>query len=85
MDEMLQCRLPNRMAGNRWRVDILLALFLVPHVTLLLKDTELRSNCGVGRLTRQIRENFGDCGAAKPIDDVHDLALTPAQARVKSP
>src|SRR5262245_11845719 len=84
MDEMLQCRLPHRMAWNPWRVDILLALFLVPDVTLLLEDAELRSNGGVGRLAGQFREDLGDCDAAKPVDDVHDLALAPGQARVKS-
>jgi hypothetical protein len=66
------------MAGNRWRVDILLALFLVPDVTLLLEDAELCSNLGVGWRAGQFRKNLANCGAAKPIEDVHDLALAPA-------
>ena len=81
---MFQRRLPHRMAGNRRCVDILLALFLVPDVSLLLENAQLRPDRGLSRLTRQFGQNLCDRGASQAVDNVHDLTFAPAQARVKS-
>jgi hypothetical protein len=48
-------------------------------IPLLFEDAELRAHRRIGRRAGERSDHFVDPSTAEAIQDVHDLALTPAQ------
>ena len=81
---MFQRGQPDLVPGHYGRINVSLALFFVPDMPLFFENPKLRSNRGIGWFTGQFGQNFRGRGASQAIDDIHDLSLAPAEARVRS-
>ena len=51
----------------------------MPYVPLLLENAELGPHGGVARGVRKRLMNFGGCRPPLLVQDIHDLALAPAE------
>jgi len=79
VDEMTQGRAASDVAWDGRDVDVAEAIFLVVNMAFFLQDAELCADGGVMRLAGHAGEDFGDSGAFKFVEKVHDLALAAAE------
>src|SRR5436853_1238461 len=84
IDKMAQRRLPDLMPGHSRRVKISKPDLLMPDVSLFFQDAQLRPHGGVAGITRQIGHHFARGRVASPVEDVHDLSLSPCQIQMWS-
>src|SRR3954454_371431 len=64
---------------RRRPIDIAKAVLLVAQIALALEVPQHPANAGVSRAVRQVGANLRRGRAAAPVDDLDDLALTPAK------
>ena len=79
LEQMLHGGAPRFLRRCRREVDVTQLLFLVTQMALVLEHAKLRAHSGVGGLTRELGHHVRDRGAAEAMNDVHDLALPPAE------
>src|SRR5262249_10529382 len=64
----------------RRRIEIPLALLDVVYMAFLLQDTQNGSHRGVRGRIRQLLQDLANGGRGPSVQDLQDLALTPAEA-----
>jgi len=79
LDKVLHRGPPSFVRRFGRQINVSKLLFFVPQVALVLEYPQLGADGGIRRGTGQRRHHLGDGGAAEPMDDVHDLALAPAE------
>src|SRR5262249_49339386 len=85
VEQVAERRTARRRRLERGRIDVAGAVVLLLEPSLADEDTEGRPHGGGRGGVGQGGADVGGAGAPEPVDDVHGLALAPAEAGVACP
>src|SRR5258705_224161 len=83
VQQLAQRRLPRPFPRDRRDKHVARAVFFVAEVPLVFEHPQQRPYRRVAGRVGQARHHFGRGSATRSVDDVHDLALAPAQLGVR--
>ena len=78
-DQVAQGGAARRVARDGGEVDIAQRFLLMPHVALLFEHAQFGADGRIGGRVRQRLVDLAGGGAAARVENVHDLALAPAE------